>query len=118
MSGRNLGLNVIGRFDHLELYSSDFPRVTDEVVNSTVDLKVGSIVKLNANGTISLVDNIADTVHGILANDLGAGEIGTVYLTGKFAGAYTNFGTPISSWQALKPSARRSMIFLAEIYQG
>ena len=118
MSGRNLGVNVIGRYDHLEMYAGDFPRVTSEVLAGQ-DLKAGSIVRLIAgNNVVGIVDSMGPPVFGITAHDMKENEVGTVYLTGKFAGACLHHGSTSLTWRNFIEFARSRSIFLAEIYQG
>ena len=110
----NLGVNTIAVREFDDMYASDFPRVQMQVRNSTEDLKRGSVVKLNSDGTVSLVDDAGDSVYAILCTDIPAGKVGTAYYSGKFVGQRVIFGENVSSWQAYFDNARKVNIYLAD----
>jgi hypothetical protein len=110
--GKQLGMNVIGSTDRPSLLAGNFPRVTVEGQAGTEDIALGSIVILATDGTLTLATTPGDTIHGIAAEDITAGNVGTVWLTGEFIGPRCVVGS--GDWTAYIDSARNRSIFLKD----
>jgi hypothetical protein len=107
-----IGMNVIGSTDRPSLFAGDFPRVTMERQAGTTDIALGSVVILATDGTLALATTPGDPIHGIAAEDIKAGNIGTVWLTGEFIGPRLVIGG--GDWTAYVDTARQKSIFLKD----
>ncbi|MCL1947283.1 MAG: hypothetical protein FWF51_09080 [Chitinivibrionia bacterium] len=108
---QELGVTKIGEFEHRSILAGDFQRVTQQVTLSTdADLKLGSVLKKNGDGTVSLIDDADEKVYGVLAQDVAAGGTGVCWLTGEFIRDRLIFGGT-TTWADYEDSARQVSIF-------
>ena len=81
---QTLGVTKIGETQLLQIFASDYPRAgTGVTVSADQNLKLGSVLTNNADGTVSLI-TAGKPVYAILAEDLKVGEVGAAWITGKF----------------------------------
>jgi len=120
-----LGVTTIGRLERPSILAGDFPRVTDTVTAGASDIELGSIVTLNTDGTVILIDDIpavdddpavTPPVYGIAAEHIAANSVGVVWLTGEFIGPRLKIGNtnPTASWTDYTARARQVSIFLKD----
>jgi len=120
-----LGVTTIGRLERPSIIAGDFPRVTAEVTAGTSDIAFGSIVTIDGDGTAVLIDDIPAVdddppvtpfVYGVAAEDIAAGSVGVVWLTGEFVGPRLVIGStdPSASWENYKARARIVSIFFKD----
>lgn len=86
---------TIGEFKHDNLFAGDFDVVTDSVTVGE-DLKRGTVIGINGEGVAVAVDSSAQDgsqkPYAVLAEDIEAEGVATVYLTGEFNASALIFG--------------------------
>jgi len=119
MSTRIFGINQTAQFDPFSVFAGDFQKVAEEVTAGAEDLAFLSVVKMDANGTVSLVTALTDVIYGViydvqefdetfhaLPQGLNAGEKGIALTSGEFLGRRVVVGGTLT-WEDLNNMQRR-----------
>jgi len=112
MSTKQIGMNTIGTLEFPSILAGDFPRVTAEGVAGATDIALGSVVKTDGS-VLSLVTAPTDEIYGVAGEEITAGSVGTVWLTGEYIGPRLVFGGD-EEWTAYVNSARTKSIFIKD----